>query len=502
MSVVLATGHDPAARQARRVLWMSTFAFTVCFAVWTLYAILALKIQDELGLTASQFGTLLAVPVLVGALTRLPVGMLTDRFGGRKVFTILMLLAALPTFGLSFATTYAQFVWLGAGFGLAGAGFAVGNAYVSVWSPREKQGTALGIFGVGNVGSAVTSLGVPFLLASVSSWRVVPQLYAAALALTALVFYLTTYDNPAHHVRGLSFAQRLAPLKRIRVWRFGLYYALVFGGFMALGLWLPNYYKNVYGLPLEQIALITMAFLLPASLIRALGGWLSDRFGGRKVLYGVLGVSILSATLLSAPPAELTIFKLPYVYHPASYQQPVHYTLTTDKARQKTVATVKAIGPQRDPAAIARLRAANPALDREIDAHLSQVEHGALAPTPTRQVCPMRLELWSFTVILFVLGVALGVGKAAVYRLIPDYFPREVGLVGGIVGMIGALGGFFLPLAWGYVLEWTGLYSVTIFGFIALLSVGCLAWLHHVVSKFLIPREARLATAAEDPQAS
>lgn len=485
--------------KSRWVLWMSTIAFTLCFSVWTLYSILAIKIQASLGLTPSQFGTMLAVPILIGSVTRLPLGMLTDRFGGKIVFTLLLITTAVPTFLLAYATEYWHFLACGAGFGLAGAGFAVGAAYVSVWTDKEHQGTALGIFGVGNVGSAITTFAVPFLLAAVSSWTLVPQIYAGLLLAMAVVFYLTTYDDPAHHNTGLTIGQRLAPLKKIQVWRFGLYYFLVFGGFVALGLYLPNYYMNVYGLDLKQIALITMIFLLPASFIRALGGWLSDKFGARQVMYAVLWTAAVSSLVLMVPRSEFTMLRMPYQFQPTAAETTVAYTLVTDKGAKSKTVKVLAVGDARGEEAVKAALAANPALAAEVEVHLASVKSGAIKPAHTRSTVPLTLNVWVFTLVLFVLGVALGIGKAAVYRYIPDYFPREVGVVGGIVGMLGGLGGFFLPLIWGYVLEWTGLYAITVFGFIFLVSAVSLAWLHYVVSKLMIPREMRLRQAIEEP---
>ena len=489
---------DAHATKAAWVLWMSTLAFTACFAVWTLYAILAIKIQDEIGLTGAQFGTLLAVPILVGSLTRLPVGMLTDRFGGRIVFSIILAVSAIPTFLVAYAQTYQEFLWCGAGFGLAGAGFAVGAAYVSVWSTRETQGTALGIFGVGNVGSAVTSFGVPMMLMHLTSWRTVPMIYAGALLLMAALFYMTTYDDPAHHVRGLTFFQRLRPLAKIRVWRFGLYYFLVFGGFVAIGLWLPAYYRNVYGLSLETIGLITMAFLLPASLIRAMGGWLSDRFGARRVMYAVLWISVIGSAVLALPPSEYVVYTVPYTYTTQNGGEVVQYKLAYNKFRKQTTATVVALGYSTRPEAIAAQRKADPLMDAELTGYLASVERGDVKPNFGRKTIPIALDVTWFTVILFVLGIALGIGKAAVYRYVPDYFPKEVGMVGGIVGMIGGLGGFVLPILWGYALDYTGVYPVSLFASLFIVSVVSLLWLHYVVTRFMAPREARLAHAIED----
>jgi NNP family nitrate/nitrite transporter-like MFS transporter len=189
-------------RRAITVLVMNTVAFTVCFAVWMMNGILITFLVDSsiYRWSSSQMGWLIGVPVLTGALVRLPVGVLTDKYGGRIVYTVLMLVAAVATYFLSFADSYGEFLLASLGFGISGGSFAVGIAYTSVWFSRERQGIALGIFGAGNAGAAVTAIGAPHLLnyltdggSNLEGWRNMPVIYALTLFFMAIVFYLTTY---------------------------------------------------------------------------------------------------------------------------------------------------------------------------------------------------------------------------------------------------------------------------------------------------------------------
>ncbi len=176
-------------------LWASTVAFTVCFAVWTIFAIIGVRIKQDLGLSETEFGLLVGTPILTGSLTRIFLGIWTDQYGGRRVFTLVMLAAAVATFLLSHAHTYPQILIAALGVGVAGGSFAVGIAYVSRWYPKEKQGTALGIFGAGNVGAAVTKFVAPFVMVAYG-WQTTAQVWAAAVALMAVVFWLTTREDP------------------------------------------------------------------------------------------------------------------------------------------------------------------------------------------------------------------------------------------------------------------------------------------------------------------
>src|SRR5512138_955541 len=299
----------------RSVLAMNTLGFTVMFAVWVIFAIVGLQIRRELSLTETEFGVLVALPVLTGSLLRLPVGMATDWWGGRPLFTALLAFTALPLLLLTVADRYWQYLALGLFLGLAGTSFAIGIAYTSAWFPQRLQGTALGVFGAGNTGASLTKLLAPALMTVVPAggvafvpggWRFVPFVYAIAVLVAAAVYWTFTHTDHAHHKKA-SLREMLAPLRHVRVWRFGLYYFLVFGGYVALSLWLPKYYMDVYGFDLRAAALLTAIFVFPSGIIRAPGGWLSDRFGARTVMYGVLGTCVVTSFVLMLPDVELAL---------------------------------------------------------------------------------------------------------------------------------------------------------------------------------------------------
>jgi MFS transporter, NNP family, nitrate/nitrite transporter len=297
--------------QRRGALAASTIAFMACFAVWTIFSIIGIRIQKELGLNDTQFGLLIGTPILTGAVSRLFIGILADRFGGRKVMALVMMTAAVAAFMLSYAHTYAQFLVSALFMGIAGGSFASGVAYVARWYPRGRTGTALGIFGIGTLGAAITNA-ASFLMVAIG-WIAVARIWAAALALVAVGFYMVTKDDPLtlklrrSGARGPSFAAQLAPLGKLQVWRFSIYYAFVFGAFVALALWLPRYYIGAFGLKVGTAGLLATAFSLPGSLFRAFGGWLSDRFGARMVMYWTFGVSIVATFLLSYPTTHYVV---------------------------------------------------------------------------------------------------------------------------------------------------------------------------------------------------
>ncbi len=301
------SAHSPAPDiRSGRALAISTTAFTVCFAVWTIFSIIGLNIREELGLSETQFGLLIGMPILTGSLVRMPLGIWTDRFGGRLVYTVTMLAAALSTFLLSHATTYAQMLVAALGVGLAGGSFAVGVAYVARFYPAKRQGTALGIFGVGNVGAAVTKFVAPFVMVAFG-WEATAQLWALALVVMALVFWFVADDDPVARARRngqvtrRSLAEELAPLRSLRVWRFSLYYFFAFGAFVALALWLPRYVIGVYGFDVKTAGMIGAAYSIPASVFRAFGGALSDKLGARMVMYWTFLVSAIATLILAMP---------------------------------------------------------------------------------------------------------------------------------------------------------------------------------------------------------
>jgi NNP family nitrate/nitrite transporter-like MFS transporter len=297
---------------AGRALWISTIAFTVCFAVWTIFSIIGVQIKQQLGLSETQFGLLVGTPILTGSLIRVLLGAWTDQLGGRRVFTLVMVAGAIATFLLSFAQTYPQMLVAALGVGIAGGSFAVGVAYVSRWFQADRQGTALGIFGAGNVGAAVTKFLAPFVLIAFG-WQMVVQVWAAALLVMSAVFWVGTQDDPvtvkrrAEGIRPPSLREQFEPLRNAQVWRFSLYYFFVFGAFVALSLWLPRYLIGVYGLDLKTAGMIAAFYSVPASLFRAYGGVLSDRYGARRVMYWTFGVSVLATFVLSYPPTDYVV---------------------------------------------------------------------------------------------------------------------------------------------------------------------------------------------------
>jgi NNP family nitrate/nitrite transporter-like MFS transporter len=308
--------------QRRQALGASTLAFMACFAVWTIFSIIGIRIQKELGLNDTEFGLLVGTPILTGAVSRLFIGILSDRFGGRKVMPVVMLTAAAATFLLTYAQTFAQFLLAALFMGVAGGSFAAGVAYVARWYPKERTGTALGIFGMGTFGAAITN-SASFLMVALG-WIAVARIWAAGLVLVAVIFYLTTRDDPlaaerrASGAKGPSVAQQLAPLARLQVWRFAIYYAFVFGAFVALALWLPRYYIGAYGLSVGMAGMLATAFSLPGALFRAAGGWLSDRYGARSVMYLTFGMSMVATFLLSYPTTRYIV---------QGIDGPIHFTL-------------------------------------------------------------------------------------------------------------------------------------------------------------------------------
>ncbi|MDO9623862.1 nitrate/nitrite transporter [Pseudomonas sp.] len=289
------------------VLGMSTLAFTICFMVWMMFAVLGVPIKELLQLNDTQFGLLAATPVLTGSLVRLPLGMLTDRFGGRIVFFLLMLVCVLPIYMISMATEYWHFLVLGLFVGLAGGSFSVGIAYVAKWFERQNQGFAMGIFGAGNAGAALTKFVAPAIIAA-ASWQMVPKVYSAIMFITALLFWFCTYENKGHRVRSnVSLADQLRTLKDPKVMRYCQYYSIVFGGYVALALWMTKYYVEEYGFNLQSAALLAACFSLPGGILRAMGGWMSDKWGAQSVTWWVMWVSWVCLFLLSYPQTELIV---------------------------------------------------------------------------------------------------------------------------------------------------------------------------------------------------
>jgi MFS transporter, NNP family, nitrate/nitrite transporter len=390
-------------RQANTVMVISTTAFTLMFAVWLMFGVLGIPIRKELGLDDTQLAWLSAVAILNGAIWRLGFGILTDRLGGRVVMTGMLLVSAIPTFLISQAHSYPQLLIYAFLAGIAGNSFSVGAAWNSAWFAKSKQGFALGVFGAGNVGASVTKLFGPALIAIVPAssvlipggWRFVPFIYAILLMIMAAVTWFGTPKLDKRPGQGRTLREMLEPLKNVRVWRFSLYYVIVFGAYVALAAWLPKYYVDVFKLELHDAALLTALFIFPASLLRPVGGALADKYGARQLMYLTFLV-MMAATL------------------------------------------------------------------------------------PLGLISSNALGLWGFTALLVMVGVAMGVGKASVFKYIPEYFPQDVGAVGGLVGALGALGGFFLPPLFAAVKAWTGAPQ-SIFFVLFFITLASMAWLHTTV---------------------
>jgi MFS transporter, NNP family, nitrate/nitrite transporter len=413
----------------KRMLAISTLAFTVCFAVWTIFSIIGIRIKQDLGLNDTEFGLLVATPVLTGSLSRIFLGIWTDQYGGRIVYFLLMLTTSVAVWLLSSVETYVMFLVAALGIGFAGGSFAVGIAYVSRWFEKEKQGTALGIFGMGNVGAAVTNFGAPFLLVAFG-WERVAQIYAVVLAVMAVVFWLTTDVDPAtrsRRERGEKVRpawMQLSPLKKLQVWRFATYYFFVFGGYVALALWLPRYYVGTYGLEITTAGMLAAAYALPGSIFRALGGWMSDRWGARRVMYWTFFGSLVCVFLMSYPATDYTVHGV---------EGPIRFTI--------------------------------------------------------------RMGLVPFVLLTIVLGFFMSLGKAAVYKHIPVYYPDHVGSVGGLVGMIGGLGGFVLPVCFGIMNDLIGVWTSCFMLLFAIVAIS-LTWMHFSI----LAMEKRLHPELKGPK--
>ncbi|MGI9388233.1 MAG: MFS transporter, partial [Methyloligellaceae bacterium] len=312
--------------------------------------------------------------------------------------------------------------------GLAGGSFAVGIAYVSRWYEKDRQGTALGIFGMGNVGAAVTNFGAPFLLVAFG-WQAVTQIYAVVLVAMAAIFWFLTKEDPSTRQRRAegrkapSTATLLQPLKKLQVWRFSLYYFFVFGAFVALALWLPRYYVGTYGLDITTAGMLAAAYALPGSIFRALGGWMSDKWGARRVMYWTFIASVACTFVMSYPATKYVVNGI---------DGPIDFTIS--------------------------------------------------------------IGLVPFVILSVILGFFMSLGKAAVYKHIPVYYPDHVGSVGGIVGLIGGLGGFILPICFGIMNDFIGVWTSCFMLLFALVAIA-LVWMHFAIVRM----ERRQAPELAEP---
>ena len=374
--------------QALSVLIVSTLAFTVCFMVWMMFGVIGIPIKKALGLNATEFGLLTAMPVLTGSLIRVPLGIWTDKYGGRLVMALLMALTVPAIWLMSYATEYWHFLVIGLFVGLAGGSFSVGTPYVARWFPKSQQGFAMGIYGAGNSGAAVNKFVAPALVVAFG-WAMVPQVYAAIMLGSVVLFWLFSYSDPAHLVPShTKFSDQLKSLKDPRVLKYCQYYSIVFGGYVALSLWMVQYYVGEFGLDIRSAALLAACFSLPGGVLRAAGGWMSDKWGAHSVTWWVLWVSWICLFLLSYPQTDFTI-----------------------------------------------------------------------ATTTGPKTFHLGLNVYAFTGLMFILGIAFAFGKASVFKYISDDYTDNIGAISGMVGLAGGLGGFVLPILFGVLMDLTGIRS-------------------------------------------
>ena len=409
-----------------RVLALSTFAFTLMFAVWLMFGVLGIPIQKEFGISDSQLAWLSSVAILNGSIWRLLLGVLADRIGGKKVTVVMLLVTSIPAYLLAhIELTYTWLLVLAFFVGFAGNLFSVGIAWNSHWFDRSRQGFALGVFGAGNVGASATKFIGPAVIASTiggsylggiipGGWRFVPALYSVLLVITAFAILFFTPADSENLQTSRPLRQMFAPLRHLQVWRFSFYYVVVFGAYVALASWMPKYYVSVYNLNLHDAALLTALFIFPASLLRPLGGYISDKIGARRLMYATFITMLIALLFLAAPFGYIVLN----------------------------------------------------------------------TPTGSRNVLPYHLGVMPFTALLFIVGCSMGIGKAAVFKHIPEYFPNDVGAVGGLVGTLGALGGFLLPPLFVSVKGWTGLPQST-FVVLFMLTLIATIWMHVVVVRVL-----------------
>jgi NNP family nitrate/nitrite transporter-like MFS transporter len=380
-------------RQSWTALTLSTIAFAVSFAVWGMISPLAKTFQTSLHLSETQVWAMIATPVLLGSIIRLPMGMLADRFGGRIVFGLLLIFTSLPAYMLSRATSYTDMLVWGLLLGMAGTSFSVGVAFTSRWFPADKQGLALGVYGAGNIGQSVALFGIPALSGVLGGWRATYVAFAIVALIYGVVFLLLARNAPVQ-VQPKPFSAMLKVLaKEPLAWLLALFYFVTFGGFVALSIGLPKLLQEIFHLTKEDAGLRVAGFVVVATLMRPIGGAVSDRIGGAKVLGFVFAA-----------------------------------------------AAVLALG--------------------------------------------MTFELMvPFTIGALGVAAFIGLGNGAVFKLVPQFFPKDTGTVTGLVGAMGGLGGFFPPLLLGVFKTYTGSYAL---GFV-LLSVFCLACLLLNRAVFLKP---------------
>jgi MFS transporter, NNP family, nitrate/nitrite transporter len=390
--------------RATLALVLATLAFSVCFAVWGLVSPLAPLFRNLYQLSGTEVGLLVAVPVMLGSLARIPLGLLTDRLGGRRVFPALLLVACVPVLFAGFTSSFGGLLGAVLLLGLAGASFAIGVPFVVRWFPPERQGFALGVYGMGNIGTALAALVAP-RVASSAGWPVAFWMWLPVLVVMAAAFWLLGRDAPGFQPITTPVAERFSVLRREPLtWVLALFYFVTFGGFVAIGNYLPTLLVGAYGLDPADAATRASGFVVLATLARPVGGMVADRWGGARLLNAAFGLVAAFAIVLAFGPGM-----------------------------------------------------------------------GVITGAFLGSAC------------------MLGLGNGAVFKLVAQHFPREAGVVTGLVGAAGGLGGFFPPLLMGFVRDVTGAYAI---GFMLLSEFALLCLLVNVL---VLEQRARALMPREDP---
>ncbi|MBI3651468.1 MAG: NarK/NasA family nitrate transporter [Acidobacteria bacterium] len=280
-------------------LALATGAFAVCFAVFGSVSAMMPIMRKSLGLSPIQVSIAVAIPVLLGSLGRIPLGMLTDKYGGRLIFSIVMAFAVVPAVLMGWVGSYWQLLLCGFFIGIALASFSVGVGFSSAWYPPAKQGLALGVYGAGNVGQSMAAFGSPLLAASLGfKWGFWTF---AIILLVWLVLFMTLARNAPRQVPAKSIKDMLAPLRESKSWVLSLYYFLTFGGFVAMSIYLPTFLTEMFKLTPQDAGLRTAGFVLLATAMRPVGGMLADKIGGLTILKWVFPITAMMAIFMACP---------------------------------------------------------------------------------------------------------------------------------------------------------------------------------------------------------
>ena len=391
-AVTAAHGHKPTVVAA-------FLHFDLSFMIWVLLGALGVSISESLGLSAAQKGLMVATPILSGSLMRIPLGLLSDRFGGRRVGIAMLLGLFVPLLvGWQAGTSLGTLLGVGLMLGVAGASFAVVLPLASRWYPPERQGLVMGIAAAGNSGTVVANLVAP-RIAAVVGWHNVLALTTIPLAIVLVAFSILAKDSPSR-VAQPSLTSYLGVLRERELWWFCLFYSVTFGGYVGLSSFMPILLRDQYRLSAVTAGYLTALAALAGSALRPLGGYVADRIGGVRLL-SVLFVGIAAMYLAASTlPAIAAMF----------------------------------------------------------------------AALVTAMVC-------------------LGLGNGAVFQLVPQCFRRRIGIATGVVGAVGGLGGFLLPMTLGQFKQRTGSYAPGFF------MLGSVAMVTLIVLRVLMARSDRWQTS-------